>query len=244
MWYGVRVSKWKTLVAHPLFPHVYGKLLAGQSPYMIVAWLRAQIPYDADGQDPWARVTDSSLARRLYRFKRMLPEGAVLARSYLDEKFRRLGAGIEVLEELDSLIRYQKERVASFAEREQAFPILVEQQRKEILTLADLLRQRREAAAAMGLMPGAANPYVSSLTQVNVAVGSGRVPEMGDARVVVSSFLDVHPEAIPGVMEYLDAADRLVDANEPKLLEADLHSERNGSNGKGPPPEVFDDERP
>jgi hypothetical protein len=78
-----------------------------------------------------------------------------------------------VLTEFDTLIRLQRDRISKFAETEASLPAPLEQVRREIETLGQLLQRRLSVAIATGLHPGVLDPsrpqYVGGTTvQVNV----------------------------------------------------------------------------
>ncbi len=96
-------------------------------------------------------MTYRALVLRLYRFRRLLPEGVLLARGYIEETFGRLDVGTDVVTEIDTLIRYQKERISSKAEFEFSLPLPLEQIGREVDRLRELLVARR-------IMSGAISP--------------------------------------------------------------------------------------
>ena len=57
--------------------------------------------------------------------------------------------------ELAAAIVYQKQRISAFAENEKSFPLGMtsEQQRKEVVTLVDMLVRMRDTQIALGLVP-------------------------------------------------------------------------------------------
>ncbi|MGV0985089.1 MAG: hypothetical protein ACOYB2_11070 [Limnohabitans sp.] len=203
LWLGSRVRRYRTLVEHPLFSQVYGRIVSGESPMRVAAWFQSAVPVD----DVFGVGTISfdALSRKLYRFKEALPPGVLLARTYLDEKFGSYEASIDVLSEFDTLIRLQKDRIGAFAQKEKDFPVPLEQMRKEIATLGELLERRRETAIAFGLHPGAyRQPIVIGGTSVQVAVGQVNVGPSVAARRY-AEVMQARPDIVAGATELLDA---------------------------------------
>jgi hypothetical protein len=54
----------RTLTRHPLFPAIYGRLIARDSTHRIAAWIQHSVGPD----DPLGRQRPASLARMLQRF--------------------------------------------------------------------------------------------------------------------------------------------------------------------------------
>lgn len=193
---GRRLQHFRVLTEHPMFHQIYGRLIGGQSTERIAAWLLSSLPRsDSLGSDS---TTQEALARRLRRFRAALPDGAVLSQGYLDRRFRSLDAGIDVLAELDALIRYQKERLEILAEREQDSRAPVEAQRREVETLAELLVKRNTMATGLGLI------QIAQLEQMKLASHASHTihsePTWGDV-------VHEHPELIPQMASFFDAVD-------------------------------------
>jgi len=183
---------------------MFGRLITGESPMRIAAWIQANVPSD----DPLgvASTRYDALWRRLYRFRAKLPPAVLIARGYMDQKFASVEAGIDVLAEFDTLIRLQKSRISGFVEKEEKFPFPSEAMRREVATLGELLERRRDTAIALGYHPGASVPgtplFVGGQNvQVNVGVAA-----MSPAGRKMSEILEAHPEAIA---EFAELADKL-----------------------------------
>lgn len=201
MFLGRRIKRFGELTSHPLFGVMYGRLLARRPAMEIVRYVKE---HAAPG-DKLAGLSDQALERRLLRFRAALPATAFVAKSTFDDEFRRNGAGVDVLDELDALIRYQKDRIERFREQEKAFPVPVEQQRREVLTMAELLKQRRETAIALGVMPGMMSPTINaSVDARSVSLSFG---EPRDDEPRLSQVLSDRPALIPKVMRLLDEID-------------------------------------
>jgi hypothetical protein len=199
LWIGQRIRRFKPIVGHPLFPAIFGKMAAGMSTWRIAQWLWEELPED----DPLRAVGFDPLYRRLRRFQKLMPEGVLAARSYLDEKFAAVGAGIDVLEEFDTLIRFQKARIASHTDMERQLPVPLEQMRREIALLATLLERRRDTAIMLGLHPNAQLLPAIDARTVNVAVTHGTMVER------IDQLLRVRPDLIPRAMTAFDELDAL-----------------------------------
>jgi len=108
------------------------------------------------------------------------------------------GHTIDVLVELDALIRYQKERLEILAEREREFQLPIDAQRQEVHELADLLTKRHAMALSLGVTP------VVQVEQFNLNVAG---PPAATAATTLNDLLCAHPELIPDVMALLDRID-------------------------------------
>lgn len=199
MWLGARIRHFRRLVMHPLYYQIHGRMIANQSPYRIATWLQWKVGPD----DPFHgnNLSYDALVRTLYRYKRLLPEAIFLPQTYLDDILRKADVDIGVIEELGTLITYQKQRVSQFAGKEKDFPLgmTVEQQRKEVVTLADLLVKMRDTQIALGAVEGIL-PNSVSMMQLNITQNIEERPQ--DA---LSRHLEANPGDIPRVMAALDA---------------------------------------
>jgi len=213
LWLGTRVSRFRPLIEHPLFSQIYGRIVNGESPMRIAAWVQANVPAD----DPFGvgRIKYAALWRRLYRFRDALPPETVIVGGYIN-KFASAEASLDVLNEFDTLIRLQRDRISKFAEKETGLSGPLEQVRREIDTLGQLLARRLSVAIALGLHPGVADPsrplYVGGTT-VEVNVG-GPTPE---ARRY-ADLLEERPELVVSVTELLDRLDGVVEG---KVVDGD-----------------------
>ncbi len=208
LWLGTRVSRFRSLIEHPLFSAIYGRMVNGESPMRIAAWVQASVPAD----DPFgpSRITYPALWRRLYRFRDALPPETVIVGGYIN-KFASAEASLNLLTEFDTLIRLQRARISKFAEKETGLSAPQEQVRREIETLGQLLARRLSVAIALGLHPGALDPsrplYVGGTTvQVNVG---GLTPE---ARRY-AELLEQRPELVVSMTELFDRLDGIIEGN-------------------------------
>jgi hypothetical protein len=144
-----RVARWRDLILHPLWGAMFERVLAREPAPRIVAWLRPQLP---EG-DPLSGITDAALIRRIQRLRAALPPEALVPLLPIDQAHYR-DVRIDVLFEMAGAIRYQKARIDHFAEVEKSFPFPVEQQRREVETLTEMLHQYWQAEVGMGLRPG------------------------------------------------------------------------------------------
>jgi len=208
LWLGTRVSRFRSLIEHPLFSAIYGRIVNGESPMRIAAWVQASVPAD----DPFGpnRITYPALWRRLYRFRDALPPETVIVGGYIN-KFASTEASLNVLTEFDTLIRLQRARISKFAEKETGLSAPQEQVRREIETLGQLLARRLSVAIALGLHPGALDPsrplYVGGAT-VHVNVG-GPTPE---ARRY-AELLEQRPDLVVSMTELFDRLDGIIEGN-------------------------------
>lgn len=190
----LEARQFRELRRSPTWTFVYSALLNRRSVPAIAA--------EAADRDPaLAAIPRWTLLSRMYRLRRMLPEAMTVELTRLDEKHRRHGAGVDVIEEMDALVRYQKSRVATFMDTEASFQVPVEQQRREVLTLMQLLKDRRDTAVMMGLHPGVTltPETVIDARQVHVTVGQSTLEQL----------LDANPSAIPMVMNLFDGLEAL-----------------------------------
>ena len=102
-----------------------------------------------------------------------MPRHMLAPVTHIDEIMLGAEVEIDVVRELGGLIRYQKQRVDQFAKNEKSFPLGMtsEQQRKEVMTLRDLLATMRDTQIALGLVPGAL-PNTLSMTQTNLSISA------------------------------------------------------------------------
>jgi len=186
------------LPEHPMFTAIHGRLVAGESPYHLARWIQGQVPLD----DPLgsASIKVGSLERKLRRYRALMPQHMLIPPTHIDSLMKGALLEIDVVREFTGLILYQKQRIEQFASKEKDWPLGMtsEQQRKEVLTLAQLLKDMRDTQIALGVVPGVL-PGTSVMNQV-IAVGADF--NEGDP---LSHFLAENPQAIPRVMEALDA---------------------------------------
>jgi hypothetical protein len=208
LWLGTRVSRFRSLIEHPLFSRIYGRIVNGESPMRIAAWVQANVPPD----DPFgtARITYPALWRRLYRFRDALPPETVIVGGYIN-KFASVEASLDVLTEFDTLIRLQRARISRFAEKEAGREFPQEQVRREIDTLGQLLQRRLSVAIALGLHPGVVDPsrpqYVGGTTvEVNIGNPTPEARRFAD-------LLDERPELVVPMTELLDRLDGVIEGS-------------------------------
>ena len=208
LWLGTRVRRFRSLIEHPLFSAIYGRMVNGESPMRIAAWVQASVRPD----DPFGpgQITYPALWRRLYRFRDALPPETVIVGGYIN-KFASAEASLNVLNEFDTVIRLQRARISKFAEKETGLSAPLEQVRREIETLGQLLARRLSVAIALGLHPGVVDPsrplYVGGTTvQVNVG---GPTPE---ARRY-AELLEERPDLVVSMTELFDRLDGIIEGN-------------------------------
>jgi hypothetical protein len=195
-----RLKAFKDLPDHPLFMSIHGRLVQGDNVMAVTRWLQDTVGPD----DPFHpnQISFGALRRKLQRYRQLLPPAMVLEPSYLEMLTKRVDVQIDVVRELGGLIYYQKQRVSQFAGREKEFPMgmTVEQQRKEVEELKNLLLAMRDTQVMLGITPGTLIPQLQmNQTTVNV---------LGDGEDVdpLNLLLSRSPELIPRVMEALDRA--------------------------------------
>jgi hypothetical protein len=195
-----RFAALKALPEHPLFPAIHGRLIAGEGPYRLARWVQGQVPVD-DSLGSGSMLV-ASLERKLRRYRALMPKHMLAPVTCVDELMLGAEVEIDVVRELGGLIRYQKQRVDQFAKNEKTFPLGMtsEQQRKEVITLRDLLATMRDTQIAFGRVPGTL-PNTRSLSQANLTITGG-----DDDDDLLSRFLTDFPQAIPVVLEGLDRA--------------------------------------
>lgn len=196
-----RFGQLRDLPEHPLFTQIHARLAMGEPPFAVAKWLQAIVPPE-DVFSPGAMPL-KSLDGRLRRYAALLPAMVKVPRSYIDQLTKGLALEIDVVAELARNIVYQKQRISQFAESEKSFPLGItsEQQRKEVVTLTDMLVKMRDAQIALGVVPGYLTP------QVNVAPTSGFGAGIDDERLGAdpfTRFLLDNPQAIPHIMAGID----------------------------------------
>ena len=194
-----RFARLARLPEHPLFSAIHGRLIAGESPYHLARWIQGRVPFD----DPLGcgSIQVDSLERKLRRYKALMPRNMLIPATHIDNLLNGAFPEIDVLRELTGLILYQKQRIDQFAGKEKDWPLGItsEQQRREVMALAQLLKDMRDTQIAFGVVPGVLpSPYPSD--QPTVSVYEIQTDPL-------SQFLANNPSAIPQVM---DAFDRLI----------------------------------
>jgi len=179
-----------------MFMEIHDRIVAGQPIWRIAKWVQAQVPLD----DPLGvgTISPEALYKKLRRYRLMLPDVLFLPPTYLAEVTKGVQVHIDVVPELAALIRYQQLRISQFAPKEKDWPLGItsEQQRREVITLADLLMKMRDTQIALGMLPGVLpSPYPSD--QPNVSIYEIQTDPL-------SQFLANNPSAIPQVMDALD----------------------------------------
>jgi hypothetical protein len=206
LWLGTRVSRFRSLIEHRLFSRIYGRIVNGESPMRIAAWVQATVP--ADDAFGTERITYPALWRRLYRFRDALPPETVIAGGYIN-KFASLEASLDVLTEFDTLIRLQRARISRFAEKESGYQVPSEQVRRDIDTLGQLLQRRLSVAIALGLHPGVIDPsrpqYIGGTTvEVNIGAPTPEARRFAE-------LLEERPELVVPMTELLDRLDGVIE---------------------------------
>lgn len=192
----IRFAHLRALPNHPLFLEIHDRIVAGEQLWRLAHWVHASVP----PEDPLgtATIDIAHLYRMLKRYKSMLPPHLFLPPTYLAEVTKGVQVHIDVVPELAALIRYQQLRISQFAPKEKDWPLGItsEQQRKEVVTLAELLMKMRDTQIALGMLPGVLpSPYPSD--QPSVSVYEIQTDPL-------SLFLANNPSAIPQVMDALD----------------------------------------
>ena len=193
----IRFAHLRALPDHPLFLEIHDRIVAGEQLWRLARWVHATVPL----HDPLGTgmIDIAHLYRMLKRYKSMLPPHLFLPPTYLAEVTKGVQVHIDVIAELGALIRYQQMRISQFAPKEKDWPLGItsEQQRKEVMTLADLLMKMRDTQIALGMLPGVLpSQYPSDQT---ATTNEYEIPSDP-----LSRFLANNPSAIPQVMEALD----------------------------------------
>jgi hypothetical protein len=199
-----RFAKLRDLPEHPLYPQIHARLAMGENPFSVSKWVQAVVP----PEDPYspASMPLMTLNSRLRRYSALLPVTAKVPKSHLDELTKGLALEIDVVAELAGLIYYQKVRISQFAGNEKDFPlgITAEQQRREVLTLADLLMKMRDTQIALGLVPGNLGPQINVSSSTSI-FGASVDDEVLGSDPFTRLLLD-NPQAISIVMSGIDRA--------------------------------------
>jgi hypothetical protein len=178
-----------------LFPVIHRRLIAGESPYHLARWIQGRVPFD----DPLGSgsIHVDSLERKLRRYKALMPRNMLIPATHIDSLLNGAFPEIDVLRELAGLVLYQKQRIDQFAGKERDWPLGItsEQQRREVMALAQLLKDMRDTQIAFGVVPGVLpSPYPSDTTATVYEIQTDPL----------SQFLANNPSAIPQVMDALD----------------------------------------
>lgn len=180
---------------HHLFPSILGRMLGGWTLYRLAGWVQDHVAKD----DPlgFDNLDREALMHRLKRFRNRLPPSLFLPRAYLDDLIASADAEIDVLAELNALIRYQKKRLDLLRGREVEMELPIEQQRKEIQTLLELLMRARDTQISLGVTPGMLAPSVN----VNVETNGG-YDHAQETRL--ERYLRENPQDVADVIGKLD----------------------------------------
>jgi hypothetical protein len=197
-----RFGQLRDLPEHPMYALIHARLAMGEPPFAVAKWLQAVVP-PGDVFSP-ETMPLKSLDGRLRRYAALLPATAKVPKSYIDQLTKGLALEIDVVAELAKNIVYQKQRISQFAENEKSFPLGItsEQQRKEVITLTDMLMKMRDTQIALGVVPGYLSPSVSISSTTNM-IGGIEMEERLGADPFTRFLLD-NPQAIPHVMGGLD----------------------------------------
>ena len=198
-----RFALFRDLPGHPLFEAIHSRLVVGYSPWKIAGWVQDSVP----AGDPFSRerMDRRALYRKLKRYRQLLPPAVMLPASFLDEITKKVDVHIDVVPKLAALIVFQEQRLSQFAAREKDSPLgtTVDQGRKEVLAMADLLAMMRDTQIALGLLPGSLIPRLS-MRQSTVAISASEFDL--PATDPFNRFLERNPSAIATVMAAIDSA--------------------------------------
>jgi hypothetical protein len=216
------------LPEHRLFPAIHGRLVAGESPYHLARWIQSQVPLD----DPLgsATITGDSLERKLRRYRALMPQHMLIPPTHIDSLMRGSFLEIDVVREFTGLILYQKQRIEQFASKEKDWPLGItsEQQRKEVLTLAQLLKDMRDTQIALGITPG---------TLPNQITVTSEGPDHDVQQDPLSLFLASNPQAIPMVMGALEQL--IIEGKSKRIASGDEQEKPDGAESEpGPRPDA------
>ncbi|MEO5986699.1 MAG: hypothetical protein ABIW50_03350 [Candidatus Limnocylindria bacterium] len=151
-WVAQHNSRYRRYLRHRDWDAIVARLIAGQSPWKVAWWIQARVPAD-DELFGMNAVSADALGKRLQRFRAKLPKNLFLPPSLIDGLLGDLEIDVDVLTELHSLLVYQKQRLDLLVvqERDMGFPI--EQQRRELTLLLEILTRIRDTQIAMGVQP-------------------------------------------------------------------------------------------
>lgn len=198
IWLGDRIKRLRTLTEHPLYPAIHGRLVAGISSYRVATWIKQRVGPD----DPLGQRTTRSLARTLQKYARLLPRSAFLPQSFIEDLVRGAEIDVDTIQELAGLIVFQKQRVTMAAKMEATLGIPLEQVRREVQTLSDLLRQMRDTQIALGYVPALLQPTLS----VNARYSGGQ-PGIGGS--TLDEMISQQPELLGDILPVLDRLRRV-----------------------------------
>lgn len=202
IWTARRSRFFRRLYEHPKFVEIFGYLRRGVPVTRVARWLQQSVP----PSDPLGSGTMNAkaLERTLYRFRSLLPEGTIDSTAFM-KQFILLGESVDVLEEMDALIRYQRWRIEQKAESERDFPVPLEAIGKEVDRLREALAARATIQQVLlGKVPGTAQ-----ITQQFLTVS----PQEDD----LDRLMREQPERIPEVMSLIDQMDKIL-SNSPKQV--------------------------
>lgn len=147
-----REPRYRRYAKHPLWRHLLARLLAGESPWRTAIWIQTAI----DPEDEWfgsAHVSADAFGKRLHRIRRLLPKTAVLPQRVVHTLLDEVDEKKDTLRELYGLCRLQEQRLEYLHGTEQALGLPLEQQRREIVPYARILREIALVQVALGVVP-------------------------------------------------------------------------------------------
>lgn len=217
-----RVGKWGELYTHPLWDEIFQKMIARQSPATIEKWLRPRL----QPGEPLYDVSTDALVGRLRRMLQTIPKEAFVPLTDIERKYYH-DSRLDVMNEYAGMIRYQKARIDRFAAAEEDFPLPVEQQRRELETLSEMLKQYWQAEVGLGLRPSAQSPTPQTNVDVTV-VNQNRMDTLGNVGQEMAATMQQQPNAIPEVMGLLqrlrDGESEAAQTIEGDVVEVDAQS--------------------
>jgi hypothetical protein len=170
VWIRRIAPRFRRLIDHKLFPRIHTRLTMGMSSYRVAAWIQREVP--ADDIFGIETIRLDSLARSLRRYIALLPKSAFLPQSFVEDLVRGAEVDVDVMQELAGLIVAQKQRLTSAYKAEQTLGFPIEQMRREIDLLGQLLAQMLDTQIALGYFPGLPQPFVSVEDRQAVATRS------------------------------------------------------------------------
>lgn len=147
-----REPRYRRYARHYLWRHLLARLLAGESPWRTAIWVQDAIGAD-DELFGSAHVSADAFGKRLHRIRRLLPKAAVLPQRVVHTLLDEVDEKKDTLRELYGLCRLQEQRLGYLHGTEQALGLPLEQQRREIVAYARILREIALVQVALGVVP-------------------------------------------------------------------------------------------
>ncbi len=215
-----RFKAFGDLPFHPLFAMIHARLIQGQSPWRVAAWIMNTVPDD----DVYSKfhIDQMTLFKRLKRYTALLPPTVMLPQTYLDSLVRKADVQVDALQELAMLITYQKIRIDraekmlrdTDGQQREETPGERDAMRRDLALLKDTIATLRDTQLALSGPDGYRNLYLgpvnNTAVQVNVSPAGHVVQPPPDTSGFVqdplTALIEDNPASIPEFLRMFQQA--------------------------------------